>query len=107
MESHTARDADAGDARSHPHHASMRPPDPIPPLKKQLAGLLIRRLEGWSQEMAGDLLGADQPRMSDLRNNRLDRFSLDRLVRFAHRVGGDVSIQVVWVRKNYIGPRGD
>lgn len=83
----------------------MRTFDPIPPLKERLARLLVKRLDGWSQEMAGELLGSDQPGMSDLRNNRLDRFSLDRLVRFVDRVGGDVSIQIVWARKNFIGPR--
>jgi predicted XRE-type DNA-binding protein len=83
----------------------VRTPDPIQPLKEQLARLLVKRLDRWSQEMAGELLGSDQPRMSDLRNKRLDRFSLDRLVRFVDRVGGDVSVQVVWARKNFIGPR--
>ena len=85
----------------------MRTPDPIPPLKQQLARHLVKRLDGWSQEMAGELIGSDQPGMSDLRNKRLDRFSLDRLVRFVDRVGGDVTIQVAWVRRNFIGPRSD
>ena len=83
----------------------MRPPDPITPLKQELARRLTVRMEGWSQEMAAALLGTDQPRMSDLRKSKLERFSLDRLIRFADRVGGDVSIQVVWARRNFIGPR--
>jgi len=83
----------------------MRTTDPIGPLKKQLAQVLTARLDGWSQELAADLVGTDQPRMSDLRRNRLERFSLGGLVRFVERAGGDVSFQVVWSRKNWIGPR--
>jgi predicted XRE-type DNA-binding protein len=85
----------------------MRRPDPIPPLKQRLATLLVERLEGWSGEWAGHLIGADQPRMSDLRNNRLTVFSLDRLVRFVERVGGDVTIDVAWTRERYIARAKD
>jgi predicted XRE-type DNA-binding protein len=83
----------------------MKQSDPIPPLKAHLARHITRRLDGWSQELAASFLQTDQPRMSDLRNNRLDVFSLDRLVRFIDRLGGDVTIGIVWARKNYIGPR--
>ncbi len=81
----------------------MLRPDPIPPLKQQLASLLVERLDGWSGEMAGSLMGVDQPRMSNLRNAQLDRFSLERLIRFVERIGGDVTIQVAWTRKRFIG----
>jgi predicted XRE-type DNA-binding protein len=79
--------------------------DPIGPLKHEIARLLNARLSGWSQEMAAGFLGTDQPRVSDLRKYRLARFSLDRLVRFAARAGGDVSIQIVWNRSRFLGPR--
>jgi len=44
--------------------------DPVPPLKQQLAQLLVERVAGWSQIYAADLLGTDQPRVSDLRRRR-------------------------------------
>ena len=46
--------------------------------------------------MAAELLGTDQPRVSDLRNGKLERFSLERLIRFAARRGGTVSITITW-----------
>src|SRR5687767_9503193 len=76
--------------------------DPIPELKIILAKRLIDRLDGWSQEAAGELLRADQPRVSNLRNQRLDRFSLDRMVRFVAALGGEVSLEVTWTRHGFI-----
>jgi predicted XRE-type DNA-binding protein len=70
--------------------------DAIPALKRHLAQQLVGRLEGWSQTHAAALLGTDQPRMSDLRRGRLDRISLEQLVRFVGRVGGSIELQVSW-----------
>jgi predicted XRE-type DNA-binding protein len=70
--------------------------DPVPPLKQQLAQLLVERVAGWSQIYAADLLGTDQPRVSDLRRGRLDRISLEQLVRLLERVGGSIELQVSW-----------
>ena len=70
--------------------------DPIPALKRQLAQLVVERLDGWNQVYAADFIGTDQPRMSDLRQGRLDRFSLEQLVRFATRVDGTVRVTVEW-----------
>jgi len=70
--------------------------DPVLPLKHQLAQFIVERLDGWSQIHAADLLGTDQPRVSDLRNNRLDRFSLEQLIRFVSRVEGSVELKVQW-----------
>jgi predicted XRE-type DNA-binding protein len=81
--------------------------DPIPELKIILAKRLIDRLDGWSQEAAGELLRADQPRASNLRNQRLDRFSLDRMVRFVAALGGEVSLEVTWTRHGFIGRLGE
>jgi predicted XRE-type DNA-binding protein len=81
-------------------------PDPIPPLKSALAGAVVDALDGWSQEYAAAFLWTDQPRMSDLRNGRLSRFSLEQLIRFASRIGGDVSVTVTWTpRKRFIRAR--
>ena len=73
--------------------------DPVPPLKIQLADLIVQRIAGWTQVNAADLLRTSQPRISDLRNGRLERFSLEQLVRLVRRVEGFVELHVEW------GPR--
>ena len=70
--------------------------DPIPALKHQIAAVLVERLEGWTQPMAAELLRTDQPRVSDLRRQKLERFSLEQLVRFATRLRASVSIDIGW-----------
>jgi predicted XRE-type DNA-binding protein len=70
--------------------------DAVPTLKQQLAQHLIGRLAGWSQAHAAVLVRTDQPRISDLRRGRLDRVSLEQLVRFLGRVGGSIELQVSW-----------
>jgi predicted XRE-type DNA-binding protein len=74
----------------------MPKPDPIPALKQQVAEAIVERLDGWIQPMAAELLRTDQPRMSDLRRGRLERFSLEQLLRFASRLRGTVSIEITW-----------
>ena len=73
--------------------------DPIPDLKRQVASAVVTRMEGWTQAMAAELLRTEQPRVSDLRNAKLERFSLERLIRFAARRGASVSIAVEWPRR--------
>jgi predicted XRE-type DNA-binding protein len=74
------------------------PPDPVPALKNRVAASVVARLDGWTQPMAAELLRTDQPRMSNLRNGKLERFSLDRSSGFAARLGGTISIDIVWPR---------
>lgn len=74
----------------------MEHEDPIPQLKQQLAELVVERLHGWSQIYAANFLGTDQPRISDLRRGRLNRFSLEQLIRFVSRAEGTVRIGVEW-----------
>jgi predicted XRE-type DNA-binding protein len=74
----------------------MRAPDPIRSLKQQLARELVARLDGWRQDYAASFLGTDPSRVSNLRNGRLDRFSLERLIRFITRDHGTVTLHVTW-----------
>ena len=74
----------------------MPKPDPIPTLKQQVADAIVDRLDGWIQPMAAELVRTDQPRISDLRRGKLERFSLAQLVRFASRLRGTVSIEITW-----------
>ena len=68
--------------------------DPVVALKEQLRAYLVDALEGWSQVNAGAWLGTDQPRVSDLRRGRLDRISLELLVRFAARIKRRVELTI-------------
>jgi predicted XRE-type DNA-binding protein len=79
--------------------------DPIPELKRRFARVICEEMDGWSQEMAGALLRMDQPGMSHLRAGRLDRFSLERLVRFVARVQGEVTFTVTWKQRRWNNTR--
>ena len=52
-----------------------------------------------SQEKAGVLLGIRQPRVSDLKRGRLGKFSLEKMIDFAKRLGNDVDIHIQRSRK--------
>lgn len=65
-------------------------------LKVQLAlevnsALKQRKL---TQAKAADLLGIEQPHVSDLVRYRLNRFSVERLMRFLTQLGKDVEIRI-------------
>ena len=47
-----------------------------------------------SQVEAGKILGIPQPRVSDLARGRLGKFSLEKLIDFAKRLGNDVEIRL-------------
>ena len=85
-----------------PPSCCVHTPDPIPPLKGEVARAVVGALDGWSQGCAAEILWIDQPRVSDLRNDRLKRFSLEQLIRFASRIGGDVSVTVTWTDRKRI-----
>ena len=77
----------------------MTTDDPIPALKQQLGQLLVERVEGWSHTYAAGLLGTDHARVSNLRRGRLERFSLEQLIRFTIRVEGTVELRVEWTNR--------
>ena len=80
-------------------------PDPIPALKHHVAQAVVEHLHGWTGEMAAERIRTDHPRVSDLRRGRLERFSLERLVLFAMRLGADVTIDVRWDPRRPLAPR--
>jgi predicted XRE-type DNA-binding protein len=69
--------------------------DPIPALKQQLRDQLIQLISHADQFSAAGMLATDQPRISDLQRNRLDRFSLETLIRFLTLVECRVDVSVV------------
>jgi predicted XRE-type DNA-binding protein len=48
----------------------------------------------WTQAQAAELLGVAQPRISDLMQGRVDRFTVDMLMIWLQKLGKDVSVQV-------------
>ncbi|MEO8620808.1 MAG: XRE family transcriptional regulator [bacterium] len=76
--------------------------DPIPALKRQLANAIVAACDGWTQWNAAVLLGIDQPRISDLRNGRLERFSLDQLVRLLVRADASVELRLTSTKRSRI-----
>jgi predicted XRE-type DNA-binding protein len=64
--------------------------------KSQLMVLIVRELKRrkLTQAAAGKLLGLDQPNVSALVNERINRFSVEKLMDFAARLGFSVSIHI-------------
>ncbi len=50
--------------------------------------------QGWSQSKAADELGVVQPRISDLLNGRISRFSIDLLVSYLNRLGKTITLKI-------------
>ena len=50
--------------------------------------------KGLTQAETAKILGIDRPKVSDLLNGKLSRFSTDRLFRFLNALGSDVEIRV-------------
>ena len=59
--------------------------------------LNIRRFiqsQGWTQKQAALFFGETQPRISDLMNGDIERFSIDKLVSMLAKAGMDVRFEV-------------
>jgi predicted XRE-type DNA-binding protein len=50
--------------------------------------------QGWTQKQAALFFGETQPRISDLMNGDIERFSIDKLVMMLARAGMDVHLEV-------------
>ena len=68
--------------------------DPIPELKRQLAAELVRVMHGWTTTELVFRVRIDQPRISDLRRGRLERISLERLIRWLAELNHRVDVTV-------------
>ena len=67
--------------------------NPIPALKRQVAEAIKPQLARHYDPAAALLIGADRARVSDIRRGRIDRFSLETLIRYAARLGLDVELR--------------
>ena len=83
----------------------MRHRDPIPDLKRLLAEELVRVIAGWTPGQLIYRMRIDQPRVSDLRRGRLERISVERLVRWLHQMEQRVDIRVIDARREALSNR--
>ena len=72
----------------------MSPVDPIPALKQQLGSQLASLLARWNADDIAVVIGTDRPRVSELRRGKLDRFSVETLIRYLARLGHRVDVTV-------------
>ncbi len=75
--------------------ADLGLPNPEEHLVKATIALAIARIirnRGLTQEQAGEILGLAQPKVSDLVRGRLDKFTIDRLMRYMRKLDFDVTI---------------
>ena len=68
--------------------------DPIPGLKREAGVILAELLRNGNGDNLGARLGTDRFRVADLRRGRLERFSLETLLRFLVRAGMRVELSV-------------
>ena len=60
-------------------------------LARQITNAIRQR--GWTQDVAAQHCGVTQPRINDLLNGRISRFSLDALVNIASAIG-EVNVEL-------------
>jgi predicted XRE-type DNA-binding protein len=60
--------------------------DPIPELKRQVGLEIARAISISTAADVAELLETDAPRISELKRGKLKRFSLETLIRYAHRL---------------------
>lgn len=68
--------------------------DPIPGLKEQLTQSILAETLRMNQLAAAQMLGVDEARMSNLQHGRLERFSLQKLIRLLARMNRRVDLTV-------------
>ena len=72
----------------------MRHDDPIPEPKRIAGAELARIVEGWNGDNIAYVLGTDRFRVAELRRGKLDRFSLETLIRYLVRGGWNVELAI-------------
>ena len=74
--------------------------------KSQAANLKIRadvmlalkgyiQSQGWTQEQAAEFFQETQPRISNLINGEISRFSVDKLINMLSRAGMEVKVEIL------------
>lgn len=55
----------------------------------------VIKAKGWTQKQASEYCGITQPRLNDLLNGKIDKFSLDALVNINASLGESISLNFV------------
>jgi len=76
--------------------------DPVPALKRQLADAIVAIANQTNFHVAAPALGIDTARLSDLRRGRVNRFSIDRLIRILAVVDRRVDAKIVTVGREHV-----
>jgi len=71
--------------------------DPIPRLKEQLRQAILAALGRKNQSIAARILGVHETRMSNIELGRLERFSLQKLIRLLAGINRRVDVTVTAV----------
>jgi predicted XRE-type DNA-binding protein len=66
--------------------------DPIPDLKTLIGGEIAKRIAKRGQWEVAVWIGTDQPRVSELRRGKLERFSLETLIRYLSKLRCRVTV---------------
>jgi len=69
--------------------------DPIPALKQQLGRTLATLVTGWYGDDIAYVLKSERSRIAELRREKLDRFSLETLIRYLTRLDWGVEIKLI------------
>ena len=68
---------------------------PIAALRQQLADEILRLVDDFPTVISANLLCIDERRMADLRHGRVQRFSVERLIRMLAQIDRRVDLTVV------------
>ena len=82
-----------------------RDDDPIPELKRDAAAKLATMLEQWDASSIAYAMRTDQARVSNIKCGKLDRFSLEALIRFLTRLDCTVELKVTYPARGIFQPR--
>jgi len=77
--------------------ADLELPDADERMLKARLTLRIRRFieeKGWTQAVAAEAVGLDQPKVSNLLRGRVAGFSVERLLQVLNRLGHNVEVRI-------------
>lgn len=69
--------------------------------------MLMNEMSNWidknnlKQSEAASILGVSRPRISDMVNGKLEKFTLDTLVTFVAKTGKTIQLQLSWYLQNF------
>ena len=88
-----------------PFHAIESPEIASKSVLKTDLTIMIRdyiESQGWTQEEAAQKLGVSQPRISDIKNGKIDKFTLDFLFSMLDKLGYSIESSLKKSGKNFI-----